>query len=68
MVRSILPLGVALLGVTSVLAEPPTCALDKKCPKEAPCCGRKFRPSPKFLLTAWFHSPAPHTWPMRGGR
>ncbi|KAK1751441.1 concanavalin A-like lectin/glucanase domain-containing protein [Echria macrotheca] len=40
MIRSIIPLGVALLGATSVLADPPSCALDKKCPKEAPCCSQ----------------------------
>lgn len=41
MLRSLLPLGVALLGATSVLAvDPPSCGLDKKCPKEAPCCSQ----------------------------
>ncbi|KAK3374633.1 concanavalin A-like lectin/glucanase domain-containing protein [Podospora didyma] len=41
MIRSLLPLGVALLGATAVLAaDPPTCGLDKKCPKEAPCCSQ----------------------------
>ncbi|KAK0736437.1 concanavalin A-like lectin/glucanase domain-containing protein [Apiosordaria backusii] len=41
MLRSLLPLGVALLGATSVLAvEPPSCSLDKKCPEEAPCCSQ----------------------------
>ncbi|KAK4463863.1 concanavalin A-like lectin/glucanase domain-containing protein [Cladorrhinum samala] len=41
MLQSLLPLGVALLGATSVLAQdPPTCGLDKKCPKETPCCSQ----------------------------
>ncbi|KAL2123679.1 hypothetical protein VTJ04DRAFT_44 [Mycothermus thermophilus] len=41
MVRSLLPLGAALLGASAVLAQdPPTCSLDKKCPKEAPCCSQ----------------------------
>ncbi|KAK3994234.1 concanavalin A-like lectin/glucanase domain-containing protein [Cladorrhinum sp. PSN332] len=41
MLRSILPLGIALLGATSVLAvDPPSCGLDKRCPKEAPCCSQ----------------------------
>ncbi|KAL2130592.1 hypothetical protein VTI74DRAFT_6204 [Chaetomium olivicolor] len=41
MVRSILPLGAALLGAASVLAaDIPQCSLEKKCPKEAPCCSQ----------------------------
>ncbi|KAL2158139.1 hypothetical protein VTH06DRAFT_4707 [Thermothelomyces fergusii] len=41
MVRGLLQLGAALLGATAVLADgPPTCSLDKKCPKEAPCCSQ----------------------------
>ncbi|KAK4154930.1 concanavalin A-like lectin/glucanase domain-containing protein [Chaetomidium leptoderma] len=41
MVRGLLPLGAALLGATAVLAvDPPSCALDKKCPQEAPCCSQ----------------------------
>ncbi|AEO57264.1 glycoside hydrolase family 16 protein [Thermothelomyces thermophilus ATCC 42464] len=41
MVRGLLPLGAALLGATAVLADgPPKCTLDKKCPKEAPCCSQ----------------------------
>ncbi|KAL2261303.1 hypothetical protein VTK26DRAFT_4445 [Humicola hyalothermophila] len=42
MVRSILRLAAALLGASSVLAQqdPPTCGLDKRCPKEAPCCSQ----------------------------
>jgi len=40
-------LGAALLGAASVLAaDPPSCSLDKKCPKEMPCCSRK---SPELL-------------------
>jgi len=39
MVRSILPWGVALLGAAGVIAQQ-TCSLDKKCPKEAPCCSQ----------------------------
>ncbi|EGS17892.1 putative cell wall protein [Thermochaetoides thermophila DSM 1495] len=34
-------LGAALLGAASVLAvDPPSCSLDKKCPKEMPCCSQ----------------------------
>ncbi|KAK4120266.1 glycoside hydrolase family 16 protein [Parathielavia appendiculata] len=41
MVRSLLPLGAALLGATTVLAaDIPTCSLEKKCPEEAPCCSQ----------------------------
>ncbi|KAL2017265.1 hypothetical protein VTK56DRAFT_2377 [Thermocarpiscus australiensis] len=41
MVRPIVPLGAALLGATTVLAaDSPQCSLDKKCPKEAPCCSQ----------------------------
>ncbi|KAK3296476.1 concanavalin A-like lectin/glucanase domain-containing protein [Chaetomium fimeti] len=41
MVRALLSLGAALLGATTVLAvDPPSCSLDKKCPKEAPCCSQ----------------------------
>lgn len=34
----------ALLSATSVLADTagPQCSLDKKCPKESPCCSRKL--------------------------
>ncbi len=42
MVRALLSLGAALLGATAVLAaDIPTCGLDKRCPKEAPCCSRE---------------------------
>lgn len=42
MVRALVSLGAALLGATAVLAvDPPSCGLDKKCPKEAPCCSRE---------------------------
>ncbi|KAK0704438.1 glycoside hydrolase family 16 protein [Lasiosphaeris hirsuta] len=40
MIRSLLPLGIALLSATSVLAEPPACSLTQKCPEEAPCCSQ----------------------------
>ncbi|KAL2142556.1 hypothetical protein VTI28DRAFT_1059 [Corynascus sepedonium] len=41
MVRALLSLGAALLGAVAVLADDiPTCSLDKKCPKEAPCCSQ----------------------------
>ncbi|KAK4246056.1 glycoside hydrolase [Corynascus novoguineensis] len=41
MVRALLSLGAALLGAAVVLADDiPTCSLDKKCPKEAPCCSQ----------------------------
>ncbi|GAB1321029.1 putative glycosidase CRH2 [Madurella fahalii] len=41
MVRPLLPLGAALLGATTVLAQdPPSCSLDNKCPEEAPCCSQ----------------------------
>ncbi len=43
MVRALLPLGAALLGATTVLAaDPPSCSLSQKCPKEAPCCSREL--------------------------
>ena len=38
MTRSLLALGAALLGASTVLAQ--TCSLSQKCPKEAPCCSR----------------------------
>ncbi|KAF9878066.1 glycosyl hydrolase family 16 [Colletotrichum karsti] len=38
---SILPLGLALLGASTVLAQtPPSCSLTKKCPEDAPCCSQ----------------------------
>ncbi|KJR81897.1 cell wall glucanase (Utr2) [Sporothrix schenckii 1099-18] len=42
MVRSLLPIGVALIGATSVLAADsiPTCSLTQKCPESAPCCSQ----------------------------
>ncbi|AEO69724.1 glycoside hydrolase family 16 protein [Thermothielavioides terrestris NRRL 8126] len=41
MVRSLLPLGAALLGAATVLADSPQkCSLTQKCPKEAPCCSQ----------------------------
>ena len=40
MTRSLLALGTALLGASTVLAQQ-TCSLSQKCPKEAPCCSRK---------------------------
>lgn len=41
--RSILlPIGAAILGASSVLADQSTCSLDNKCPESAPCCSRKF--------------------------
>ncbi|EOO02869.1 putative cell wall glucanase protein [Phaeoacremonium minimum UCRPA7] len=39
--RSFLPLGAALLGASTVLAaDQAQCSLDKKCPKETPCCSQ----------------------------
>ncbi|KAL1858127.1 hypothetical protein VTK73DRAFT_7931 [Phialemonium thermophilum] len=40
MIRSLLPIGVTILGATTVLADQPTCSLTQKCPKEAPCCSQ----------------------------
>lgn len=44
MLGSLLPVALTgLLHVVGVLAadEPPSCSLDKKCPKSAPCCSRE---------------------------
>lgn len=42
MFQPIASLGVALLAATTVLAaDPVSCGLDKKCPKETPCCSRE---------------------------
>ncbi|KAK8113169.1 glycosidase crf2 [Apiospora sp. TS-2023a] len=40
--RTILPVGVALLGASVVLAadKPATCSQTSKCPKETPCCSQ----------------------------
>ncbi|KAK8035129.1 glycosyl hydrolase family 16 [Apiospora rasikravindrae] len=40
--RAILPVGVALLGASLVLAadKPATCSQTSKCPKETPCCSQ----------------------------
>ncbi|KAJ9144758.1 Glycoside hydrolase family 16 protein [Coniochaeta hoffmannii] len=41
MVRCLLPLGAALLGAYTVAAqETAKCSLEKKCPKETPCCSQ----------------------------
>ncbi|KAK3681079.1 concanavalin A-like lectin/glucanase domain-containing protein [Podospora appendiculata] len=41
MLRSLLPVGAALLGASSVLAaDIPTCSLSKLCPESAPCCSQ----------------------------
>ncbi|OIW34181.1 hypothetical protein CONLIGDRAFT_213344 [Coniochaeta ligniaria NRRL 30616] len=41
MVRSLLPLGAALLGAYTVAAaDIPTCSLTQKCPEETPCCSQ----------------------------
>ncbi|KAI1840883.1 hypothetical protein JX265_006987 [Neoarthrinium moseri] len=41
MLRSLLPVGIAFLGASTVLAQgPATCSLTQKCPKEAPCCSQ----------------------------
>lgn len=41
MFQPIASLGVALLAATTALAyDPPTCGLDKRCPKETPCCSQ----------------------------
>ncbi|KAH9230379.1 glycoside hydrolase family 16 protein [Colletotrichum gloeosporioides 23] len=38
---SVLPLGLALLGASNVLAQtPPSCSLTQKCPESAPCCSQ----------------------------
>ncbi|OHE96543.1 glycosyl hydrolase family 16 [Colletotrichum orchidophilum] len=38
---SVLPMGLALLGATTVLAQtPPSCSLTQKCPESAPCCSQ----------------------------
>ncbi|KAK2011756.1 hypothetical protein LZ32DRAFT_325416 [Colletotrichum eremochloae] len=38
---SILPLGLALFGASTVLAQtPPSCSLTNKCPEDAPCCSQ----------------------------
>ncbi|KAK9423844.1 putative Concanavalin A-like lectin/glucanase domain-containing protein [Seiridium unicorne] len=41
MLRSLLPVGIALLGASSVLADgAATCSLESKCPEETPCCSQ----------------------------
>lgn len=48
MLAKFLPLAVTAFLSVGVLAQekPPSCALDKKCPKSAPCCSREFLSSP----------------------
>lgn len=38
--RSVLPVGLALLGATQVFADQATCSLEQKCPEETPCCSQ----------------------------
>ncbi|TPX18396.1 uncharacterized protein E0L32_011702 [Thyridium curvatum] len=42
MIRSVLPVGAALLGCASTVlaADQPTCSLTQKCPESAPCCSQ----------------------------
>lgn len=61
MFQPIASLGVVLLAATTVLAaDPVSCGLDKKCPKETPCCSREMPPPVPDVKTQDYAGPDGH--------